>query len=97
MKTAREGDTPSTLLFHFYGNNETKFPKIFRVRIRTPIAGGTVTALAIMPEAQLCLFCSPQGNGPRKLYVLHVPHGGAATVTLRPGRYEAKWFNRRTC
>ena len=62
MKTAREGDTPSTLLFHFYGNNETKFPKIFRVRIRTPIAGGTVTALAVMPEAQLCLFCSPQGN-----------------------------------
>jgi hypothetical protein len=33
---------------------------------------------------------------PGKLYVVYLPHGGAATVTLGPGRYEAKWFNPRT-
>jgi hypothetical protein len=27
MKTAREGDTPSRLLFRFYGNKGIKFPK----------------------------------------------------------------------
>ena len=33
---------------------------------------------------------------PGKLYVVYLPHGGAATVALGPGRYEAKWFNPRT-
>ena len=33
---------------------------------------------------------------PGKLYVVYLPHGGGATVTLGPGRYEAKWFNPRT-
>ena len=33
---------------------------------------------------------------PGDLYVIYLPHGGTATVTLEAGEYEAAWYNPRT-
>lgn len=38
-------------------------------------------------------FCLAE---PGKLYALYLPHGGAVTVRLEPGLYEATWFDPRT-
>jgi hypothetical protein len=38
-------------------------------------------------------FCLAE---PAKLYAVYMPRGGDVTVTLEPGRYEARWFNPRT-
>jgi hypothetical protein len=31
-----------------------------------------------------------------KVYVVYLPHGGDSTVTVEPGRYQARWFDPRT-
>jgi hypothetical protein len=30
---------------------------------------------------------------PGKTYAVYLPHGGAVTIRLQPGRYQAKWFS----
>lgn len=48
------------------------------------------------PHDELVNFDAFCLASPGKVYVVYLPHGGAATVTLGPGRYKAKWFNPRT-
>jgi hypothetical protein len=38
-------------------------------------------------------FCLAE---PGKLYAVYLPRGGEVTVTLEPGRYDARWYNPRT-